>query len=444
VNLFVRRRAAASALPYSISIRSPRLRLPTTGLWANRAFMNLWSAESIAQFGSQLSPVAIPLLAVLTLDASPFEMGLLTAANGIPVLLFGFFAGVWVDRLPRKPLMMAADIGRALTMLVIPVAALLDILSMGLLLAVSLLIGAQSVVFNAAYSSILPAIVERRELSDANGKLYASMSVSQVAGPAAAGSLVSLITAPAVMVINAVTYLGSAFFIRRIDVDESVGRHEARDQHIWREIREGFTSLFGSAILRAQALSSGTINFGGWIFLAVYVLYMTDSLGLSATGVGLVYAAGGVGALVGSLLASRLAARFGVGPTMVWSAIAFGVFCLGDVAAILVPAHALPLVIVAETGAWLALVIFNVLGLSLRQSITPNRLLGRVAASNTVLVQGLSALGSLTGGVLGSLIGVQVTLIIGCAGMLLAAGWVIASPIRTLRAMPELVEEVIH
>jgi MFS family permease len=443
VNLFVRRRAAASALPSSISIRSPRLRLPTAGLWANRAFMNLWSAESIAQFGSQLSPVAIPLLAVLTLDASPFEMGLLTAANGIPVLLFGFFAGVWVDRLPRKPLMMAADIGRALTMLAIPVAALLDILSMGLLLAVSLLIGAQSVVFNAAYSSILPAIVERRELSDANGKLYASMSVSQVAGPAAAGSLVSLITAPAVMVINAVTYLGSAFFIRRIDVDESVGRHEARDQHIWREIREGFTSLFGSAILRAQALSSGTINFGGWIFLAVYVLYMTDSLGLSATGVGLVYAAGGVGALVGSLLTSRLAARFGVGPTMVWSAIAFGVFCLGDVAAILVPAYALPLVIVAETGAWLALVIFNVLGLSLRQSITPNRLLGRVAASNTVLVQGLSALGSLTGGVLGSLIGVQVTLIIGCAGMLLAAGWVIASPIRTLRAMPELVEEVI-
>jgi predicted MFS family arabinose efflux permease len=398
--------------------------------------MNLWGAETVAQFGSQISPVAIPLLAALTLDASPFQMGVLTAAAGVPVLLVGLIAGAWVDRLRRRPIMMAMDIGRALVLLVIPLAALFDVLSMPLLIAVSFLVGTQSVVFNAAYVSILPSLVHRSDLSDANGKLYSSMSVAQVAGPATAGSLVALISAPVVMVINSITYLGSAWFIGRIRTEERVERNEGDTPRFWNEVSEGFRALFASPVLRATALSSATINLAGWMFLAVYVLYMTDDLGLSATGVGLVFASGGVGALIGSVLAPRLSRRYGVGRTLVWSAIAFGVFGLTVPMAILAPAYALPLVIFAECMQWMTLVVFNVLALSLRQSLTPNRLLGRVAASNQVLAQGMMPIGSFLGGVVGSLVSVQAALLVGVAGMFLAAAWVWFSPVIRIEAMP--------
>ena len=189
-----RRHPVPNPSTVSNTIRS-RFYVPSTGLWGNRDFMNLWGAETIAQLGAQVTPVAIPLLAALTLNATPFQMGILTAASGVPVLLIGLIAGAWVDRLRRKPIMMAMDIGRTLVLVAIPIAAWLGMLNIPLLAAVSFLVGAQSVVFNAAYVSILPSLVQRSECSDANGKLYSSMSVAQVAGPAAAGSLLALISA---------------------------------------------------------------------------------------------------------------------------------------------------------------------------------------------------------------------------------------------------------
>lgn len=429
-----RRHPAPNPSTVSNTIRS-RFHIPSTGLWGNRDFMNLWGAETIAQLGAQVTPVAIPLLAALTLDATPFQMGILTAAGGVPVLLIGLIAGAWVDRLRRKPIMMAMDIGRALVLLAIPIAAWLDVLDIPLLIAVSFLVGAQSVVFNAAYVSILPSLVQRSEFSDANGKLYSSMSVAQVAGPAAAGSLVALISAPAVLILNSITYLGSAWFIRRIRTEEVVMPGGA-ERHLAREVREGFTALFASPVLRAISLSSATINLAGWMFLAVYVLYMTEDLGLSATGVGLVFASGGVGALIGSVLAPHLARRFGVGRTLVWSAVGFGAFGLTVPMAMLAPDYALPLVIFAELMQWLTLVVFNVIALSLRQSLTPNRLLGRVAASNQVLAQGMIPIGSFLGGVVGSLVSVQAALLTGVAGMFLAAAWVWFLPAIDIREMP--------
>jgi MFS family permease len=411
-------------------------RRPSNGLWRNHDFLNLWAAESIAQIGAQISPVAIPILAALTLNANAFQMGVLTAASGVPVLVLGFLAGAWVDRLRKKPVMMAMDLGRALVLMAIPIAALFDILSIPLLIGVALLTGAQSVVFNAAYVSLLPSLVKRSELSDANGKLYASMSVAQVAGPAAAGTLISLLSAPVVMVINSLTYFGSALFIRRIEHDHKPSETATSDRHLLREVTEGFGALFSSPVLRAISLSSATINLAGWMFLAVYVLYMTDDLGLSATGVGLVFASGGVGALLGSLVASRLSHRFGVGRTMVWAAMLFGVFGLTVPLAILAPDRALPLIVFAEFAQWMTLVIFNVLGLSLRQTLTPGRLLGRVAASNQVLAQGTMPIGSFLGGVIGSLVSVQAALLAGVFGMFMAAGWVMFSPVPGIHEMP--------
>lgn len=429
-------RNAPVDLSLTLTLRSKlSRRLPKTGLWGNPSFLNLWTAESISQVGAQISPVAIPLLAALTLHATPFQMGLLAAASGFPVLLIGLIAGTWVDRLRRKPIMLAMDIGRAAVLLVIPAAALLDFLSMPVLLVVSLLTGAQSVIFNAAYVSILPSLVERRDLPDANSKLYASVSLAQVIGPATAGVLVSWITAPMVIVLNAITYLGSAEFIRRIGPEERSDTDMPERQSFLREAREGLGALFGSPVLRAISLSSATINLAGWMFLAVYILYMTDDLGLSPGGVGLVFASGGVGALIGSVIAPRLASRWGTGPTIVWSAVLFGVFGLTVPLAILIPEAALPLVVFAELMQWLTLVVFNILAVSLRQTLTPGRLLGRVAASSQVLSQGMMPIGSLLGGIVGSLFGVQAALLAGVAGMFVAAAWVIASPVRHIRQL---------
>jgi len=437
-----RRRRGTPHHPFGTqSIRS-RLRLPNGGLWSNRDFMNLWGAETIAQLGAQITPVAIPLLAALTLGASPFQMGILTASSGVPVLLIGPIAGAWIDRHRRKPIMMAMDIGRALVLLAIPLAALLGVLSIPLLVAVSFLVGAQTVAFNAAYVSILPSLVQRTELSAANGKLYSSMSIAQVAGPAAGGSLVALVSAPVVVLLNSATYLGSALFIGRIGAEEPPPATRSHP-HLWREIREGFTALFASPVLRAISLSSATINLAGWMFLAVYVLYMTDDLGLSPTGVGLVFASGGVGALIGSILAPRLSSRLGVGRTLVWSAMGFSVFGLTVPMAILAPGYALPLVIFAELMQWMTLVVFNVIALSLRQSLTPNRLLGQVAASNQVLAQGMMPIGSFLGGVVGSVFSVQAALLAGVAGMFAAAAWVWFSPAMGIGQMPAAPDEAL-
>ena len=425
-----RRRSLTSILPFVARSTPPEAE--NGDLWSNADFRHLWMAESISQFGSHITPVAIPLLAALSLGASPLQMGLLAAASGIPVLLIGLLAGAWVDRLRRKPLMLITDLGRALTLLAIPVASWLDRFSVPLLIVVSLLVGAQTVLFNAAYVSILPSLVRRDQLADANGKLYASMSVAQVAGPALAGSLVGWLTAPVVIAFNALTYLGSGACIRGISHDERQERDGMPRDRLWREVMTGFRALFGSPVLRALALSSATINLAGWVFLAVYVLYMTDTLGLTSAGVGLVFAAGGAGSLVGSVTSGRLGRRFGVGRTIMWSAILFGAFGLAVPVAILVPTIALPMVILAEFLQWLTLVVFNVLALSLRQTRTPNRLLGRVSASNQVLAQGMMPIGSLLGGIIGSAWGVQAALLVGVGGMFLAAGWVIWSPVRSI------------
>jgi len=411
VDIFTRWRRQRNAAPFP-GFLSGTFLSKGTGLWLNRDFMSLWGAETVSQFGSQITPVAIPLLAALTLNASAFEMGILAASSGLPVLVIGFVAGAW-----------------------------LDALSITLFMIVSILTGMQTVVFNAAYSSLLPNLVERSELADANGKLVSSMSVSQVAGPALAGTLISLISAPIVILIDSLSFLLSGWFIGRIRHQEPRSPGPTGDAQFWREVREGLHALVSSPVLRAVTASSATINLAGFMFLSVYVLYMTDDLGLSATGVGLVYPSGGIGSLVGSVLTRLISARFGVGPSLVWSAVGFGAIGLTVPMAILVPEYALPLVIFAECMQWMTLIVFNVLKLSLRQSLTPDRLMGRVSASSQVLIGGMMPIGSVVGGAIGSLFGVHTALLVGCAEMFVAAAWVWWSPVIDIREMPTLPDQ---
>jgi len=239
-----------------------------------------------------------------------------------------------------------------------------------------------------------------------------------------------------VLLIDSLSFLVSGVFIARIRHRERRVPGGKEHAHFWREVREGLQALVSSPVLRAVTASSATINLSGYLFLSVYILYMTDDLGLSATGVGLGYASGGAGSLLGSLVARPVLVRFGVGPTLVWSAVGFGVFGLTVPLAILVPEYALPLVIVAECMQWKTLIVFNVIKLSPRQALTPDRLMGRVSASSQVLIGGMMPVGSVLGGAIGSLFGVRVALLAGCAGMLLAAACVWWSPAIEIREMP--------
>jgi len=417
------------------SLRSIRR---SSTLWQNSNFLHLWSAETVAQFGSQLSLVAIPLIAAITLHANALEMGILAASGQAPRLLIGFFAGAWVDRLRRQPIMKAMDFGRALTYLVIPVAAMLDALTFEVLLVVAIVGGCQAVFFDAAWSAIIPHLVERKHLSDANGKLMASVSLAQILGPALAGTLIAWMSGPMVMTITAMTFALSGIFITQIRTTEPRrSRSETQPTRIVAEIREGFQELLGSDLVRPLTTSAAVLNFGGFIFLSVYVLYMADDLGLSSTGIGLVFASGGAGALVGSLVAAPLATRFGVGRTILGGALAFGTGNLLVPLAIVVPDYALPLIVASETIAWLSLQIFNINRFSLRQALTPDHLLGRIASSTMTIIGGVQMLGSLLGGIIGQVFSVHTALIVGTIGMFIAAWWIWDSPIPAIHDMPE-------
>ncbi|MGC4106581.1 MAG: MFS transporter [Thermomicrobiales bacterium] len=408
-------------------------------LWANRNFLDLVYADSMAAIGSQLAVVAIPLLAVGMLHASAFEMGLLGATGTLPYLLFGLIAGAWVDRLPKRTVMMVADVTRGVLVLGIPIAAAFDVLSIGLLLVFSFLVGLLSVFFNASYGALVIRLVRRDQLTHANGILAGIGSVAQVVGPALGGSLVGFVSAPVTMLVNAGGFLWSSWFIGRIDRDIEAAPapgERPSEMHLGREIREGLHALIASPVLRSITASQAAINLAGYIFLGVYVLYMKDDLHLSDRGIGLVFAAGGVGAVIGSVIAAPLSARFGSGRTIVWSSVAFGVGGTTVPLAILAPDHALPLVVFAEFAQWLALLVFNTNRLSLRQALTPDRLQGRVAATSQVLTMGMQPIGSLLGGIIGSVWSVQAALIVGVVGMFLAFLFVWFSPTRDIQDLP--------
>lgn len=394
----------------------PRRLLSVAG---NVDFAYLWAAQSVSQIGTQFSVVVLPLLAALTLDASPMAVGLLAAAGGLPHLLFGLVAGAWVDRLPRRAVMIAADLGRFALLAAISLSAWQGALRIELLIAIAFLAETLTVFFDIAYLAFVPAVVGREALVAANSRLEASASAAQVIGPAFGGTLMRLLGGPNAMSVDALSYLASAALLLRISHRERPAEPQARPG-IGSEIVEGLSALWRDAVLRALALASGLVSLGGFIFLAVYVLYLTRDLGLDAGAVGLIFAGGGVGALIGSLAATPARNRWGVGRTMVGALLLFGIFGLTVPLAILFPRYALPLILASELLQWFTLVIYNINAVSLRQALTPDHLLGRVNGSIRFISAGMRPIGSLLGGFLGSQIGLPGALVIGVCGMLLA------------------------
>lgn len=410
-----------------------RLRSP---LWRNADFVRLWLADASSWVGSQVSLIAMPLLAAVTLDASPFEVGVLAAVGQAPAVLVGLFAGAWVERRRRRPVLIAADLMRAAVLAAIPIAALLDQLSMPLLYAVAFVAGIGTVCFDVSYLSFVPVLVGRDRLVEANGTLEATASGAQVAGPFVGGVLVGTLTAPFAVAVDAGSYLASALFLRRIGTPESAPAPAPAGERIWGQIAGGIGFVLREPTLRALVGCSAVTQLAGNAFLAVYVLFMKRELGLGSTAIGLVFAAGGVGALIGSLAAGRCAARFGTGWTLIGAQFGFGATGLLVPLAVLLPAVDLPLVVAAEFLQWLTLLVYVVNAVSLRQTITPDAFLGRVNATFKFVAGGMVPVGSLIGGILGELIGLPLTLVVGEIGMFLAVLWLALSPLARRSPTP--------
>jgi MFS family permease len=408
------------------------------GLWRHGDFMRLWTAQTISQFGTQVTLLALPIAAIVVLDASAFEVALLAALEWTPWLLFSLPVGAWVDRVRRRPVLVAADFGRALVLVSVPLAYAADVLTIWQLYAVAFATGVLTVFFDVAYQSYLPSLVERSQLQEGNSKLEISRSGAQLAGPGFAGVLVDLVTAPVAVLADAVSFVVSAVFLGAIRRQEEPVRR-AEESRLRTEIVDGLRYVLTHPILRPSMAFVAVSNFFGSVMFSILLVYAVRELDLGPAAIGFVFGLGNVGFLVGAALSSRVSAWLGVGPTLVAAAALVGWPLL------LIPLAprdvALPVFVAAFGLASFAGVIYNVVGLSLMQAITPDRLLGRMNASRRFVVWGTIPLGSLTGGVLASVIGLRETLFVGAIGASVAFVPVLFSPIRSIDRIPEELPE---
>jgi MFS family permease len=413
--------------------------MTSRGLVGHPDFLKLWSAETISVFGTAITQLALPLVAAVTLGVGPFEFGLLTTIEFLPFILLSLPAGVWVDRLRRRPILIAGDLGRALTLGSIPVAYALGALTIWQLYVVAFLTGCLTVFFDVAYQSYLPSLVEREQLVEGNSKLEISRSASQIAGPGFAGVLVGLLRAPLAIAVDAVSYLASALlllWIRRPEPPVPVHDEtpEAARPSMRAEVAAGLRYVTGHAWLRSIAATTGISNFFGNVAQAILILFLVRR-GLTAEVIGLAFSIGSIGVLAAALTTDRVTARLGVGRMLLISAF---VFCLAGLPVAIAPDAWLPaaLAIGGLLGGWGG-VSWNINQVSLRQAITPARMQGRMNASMRFIVWGTIPIGSTVGAVLGQLIGLHETIWIGAIGGLLAFVPVALSPVRTLVRMPE-------
>jgi MFS family permease len=416
-----------------------KLRRPG-GLWLHRDFRSLWAAETISVIGSQISGLALPLVAVIVLEASAFEVALLGVIEFAPFILISLPAGVWVDRLRRKPILVGADLGRAILLASVPIAYWLDVLTIWQLYIVGFCVGVLTVFFDVSSQSYLPSLVARDQLVEGNSKLEISRSAAQLAGPALAGALVELIRAPGAVLLDAVSFFFSAVFLFRIRTQERAPTREEREAGpgMKEEIKEGLRWVLGNKYLRWIAASTATFNFFANIIFSIYLVYAVRVLEIRPGVIGLVFALGSIGYLAGALFANRLSRRFGVGPTIIGGA-------AGSISLLLLavaPAsNPIPFLIVAQAISSMGIPIYNITQLSFRQAITPERLQGRMNSVMRFIVWGVMPLGALLGGALATWFGLRSAIWVGAIGMSLAVLPVLLSPVRTLREMPEPVEE---
>ena len=405
------------------------------------AFRNLWLGETISVFGDQVTLIAVPIIAVLTLGASPEQMGLLTAAGLLPGLLFSLPAGVWLDRVHhRRRLMIGADLGRAMIVGSIAVAFAAGMLGLPWLFAATFLAGTLGVAFDISWSTIFVTVVEREEYLTANSMFNGSRSLAQVGGPLIGGGLIQIFSAPLAVLVDAVSYLFSAFFLTQVQADEPA--IEPSTESIRAQLATGLAFLWRDRVMRTALASVATVNFFSYVFTALFVLYATTYLGFSAGLLGIVLGAGAVGAIIGALLAARIGRRIGVGPAY---AMGLAVF---SASWIIVPLAqpgwpielVTALVFFSELIGGFGVMILDINAGGVIPARTPHSIRSRVMGGWRFINQGIRPIGAVVGGLAGAAFGVRETMFVAAIGGLCGLLWLIGSPVLKMRDMPETAE----
>lgn len=414
---------------------------PVHGALRNKEFLKFWTGETISLLGTEVTRFAFPLVAILSLSASAFEVGVLNAMRYVPVVVVSLFAGVWLDRRRRRPILLYTNLFRAILIGLVPLAAVTDTLSIELLYVVALGIGALTVLFDVGSMSFVPTLVDRQLLADANGRLQTSFSLAMIAGPSLAGFLVGLFTAPITLTVNAVTMLVSVLMLASLRTHEEAPALPDDRPTVRQSIAEGLRAVFGSRMLRNLLTQSATFNLFQNAMMTVFVVYAVRTLGLSAQLLGFVLGVGALGALAGALTANRITKKVGLGRVLFVTTLAATMSPILFLLARGDDPLSMGILFVSHAIYGINLVIYNVNTLTLRQVVTPNRLLGRMNASYRMVLFGTIPLGALLGGTLGQYLGLRQAMVITVILLLSPIAWTFFSPVFRLPAMPTGPEE---
>lgn len=406
---------------------------PSGGLWRHPDFLRLWGAQAGSAFGSRITRTALPIIAILSLRGTPAEIAILSALGVAPGVLVGLFAGGHIDRAAKRPMLIGADVVRALLILTIPAAAWAGVLSMAQLYLVAALVAAATTLFQIADSSYLPTLVGREHLVEGNARLGATESIAETAGPGIAGILIQLLTAPVAVVVDALSYLWSALLLGRIRAPETPSTAPSDEATMLGDAREGFRACMAHPMVRSLLLVDGVTTFFAGFYLALYMLMALEMLRLSPAAIGAVISAGGVGAFAGAVLAGPLSRARRPGWVMIV------LLAVGQLALLLIPlaprlggALAIACLLLQQVAGDAFTGAYRIHALSLRQRVLPDAVLGRANATFHVVTALTLPAGALIAGPLGALIGVVPSLWIGSAGGLLAIPLLLASPVRRL------------
>ena len=409
-------------------------------VWRNPNFRRLWVGESLSQLGENLGTLAIPVIAVIMLHATAQEVGYLTAAQQLAFLVIGLPVGAWVDRMRKRRVMITADAVRAAALLTIPAAWLLGALHIWQLYAVAAVVGGATVFFDVTYQSIVPRLVISEHVAPANSGLETSAQVARVGGPALSGALLAVVKAPLLLFATALGYVASMIAVATIR-DEEPHREASDRSSLVAEIGEGLRFVFTHDLLTRITINTGAMNFFDGLMTTLVPLFVLRELHFTPTVYGIVEGIGAAGGILGALATPRLMRRVGEGSLIVWSAIASGLGSAIFMLAAVFPAAAIPFLITGMFVFSFTVLNYNIAQVSFRQRLCPPRLLGRMNASIRFVVWGVMPISAALAGWLGGWFGIVPTMWLGVSLSVLApVAVVLFSPLRTMRKMPDLVE----
>ncbi len=409
-------------------------------LWRQPMFLSFWAAQTISVFGSQITLLAIPLTASLTLGATPVDMAWLVTAGGLPLLLVSLFAGVIADRGRRKTILIGADLGRAALLLAIPLAAWFGVLRLELLYIITFLVGILGVFFDVTAISFLPEIIRRDNLVEGNSRLESSRAASEIAGPGLAGVLIQMLGAPLAIVVDAASFLASALLLGGARQRTAAITTRLERPNVLRDIEAGLRYVLGQPILRANVTYAAILNLSETILEVVYLLALVEVFRLTPSLIGIIYATGNIGFLAGALSIDWIVKTLGLGRTLLNATLLASISMALVLCATGPLIMVIPVLIVARVLNSFAATIYTITHVSVRQRIAPASIQGRVNASVRFIAGGVVPIGGAIGGLAGTQLGLVPTIAIATLGTLIGAAWIWLSPVRSLKSIGDFAQ----